>query len=75
MNIIASKNYNTLRDGGSHMHPVLNTKECGLVSVIQNHSIGSRVNQTYGLWYGVLPPPNHTSDKYIPLDIVDISFI
>jgi hypothetical protein len=73
--IAATEKYDVLRDGGSHIHEVLNPEECGFVQVIQNFSIHSAKNGTRGKWYGMLPPPNHTGDKHVELDSDDITFV
>lgn len=75
MKILASKEYNVLRDGGSHMHAVLNSSECGFIQVIRDHSIGSRARQEYGQLLGMLPPPDHTGDKHVKLDEREVSFV
>lgn len=60
-------NFDVYRDGGSHRHKVLNTEECGFVAVIQDFSIRAKRNQTEGQFFGMLPPPNHTNDKWVKI--------
>jgi hypothetical protein len=73
--IIAVKKFTVLRDGGSHMHEVLNGEECGFCNVIQDFSIHSKKNGTDGKWRGILFPPNHTNDKHLIIDVHDIEFV
>jgi len=63
------------RDGGSHGHKVLNTEECGFVTVVQDFSIGAKRRQAEGQFFGMLPPPNHTNDKWVKIsaDAIDWS--
>lgn len=75
MKIIVSKEYNVLRDGGSHMHAVLNSKNCGYVQVIQSFAIRDRNTPNYGMWYGMLPPPNHLASQHVQLNFEDLEFV
>ena len=57
--IIAEKDFSVIRDGGSHVHKVLNSEECGFCQVVQDFSIRSEERGTRGSWYVNLNPPNH----------------
>lgn len=65
----------TLRDGGSQLYDVVNTEDCGFCAVIQDFSIGSKRTGKEGSWLGMLPPPNHTGDKHVPISCSDIEFV
>lgn len=73
--IVISQKYDVFRDGGSHGHRVLNPEECGFVTVIQDFSIGAKKNQTEGKFFGMLPPPNHTWDKHVPISYDSIDWV
>jgi hypothetical protein len=71
--IVAVKKFSVLRDGGSHMHEVLNGEQCGYCQIIQDFSIPSKKNGNAGRWKGMPHPPNHTNYQEIYEE--DIEFV
>ena len=53
MKIYCHDRSSVYKDGGSERWQVLNPKECGFVSVLQDNSIASKRNNTNGLYYGI----------------------
>lgn len=71
--IIVEKKHGVYRDGGSHFHKVLNSKETGYCLVVQDFSVHSKKNGTHGDWNLTPNPPNHT--QRIKTDPSHIRFV
>jgi hypothetical protein len=66
--VVCEKDFSIVRDGGSHIHKVVNQDESGYCMLKQDFGIHSEKEGTREKWYLAENPPNHTKWSEVSLD-------